>query len=299
MTQPTDTRAAEPQHAEHSGPHVRDLAGITVVMSGGSRGIGHAIAIRLAAAGANLVMLAKTDQPHPTLEGTVHTAVADVEAAGGHGVAVVGDLRNDDDVARAVHTAVERFGGIDVVINNASAIDLRPTESIDMKRYDLMHDINARGTFALSQAAIPHLRRSAEREGWTPRILTLSPPLSMDPKWFGAHLAYTMSKYAMSMTTVGLAEELKHDGVAVNSLWPVTLIETAAIRNIPGGEQMLSGARGPQIVADAAFALISGSTELPSGEFLTDEQVLSAAGVTDFAGYAINPGADLSPDIFL
>lgn len=276
-----------------------DLRGVTVLISGGSRGIGHSIAVRLAAAGAQLVLLAKTDQPHPTLEGTVHSAVEDVVAAGGQGEAVVGDLRNDDDVARAVATAVERFGGVDVVINNASAIDLRPTAEIDMKRYDLMHDINARGAFALSQAAIPHLKASAQQQNRTPRIITLAPPVSLDPKWYGAHLAYTMSKFAMSMTTLGLAEELKDDGVAVNSLWPVTLIETAAIRQIPGGDQMLHGARTPEIVADAVFALVSGAADLPSGEFLTDEDVLGSAGITDFDRYALNPGAPISPDIFL
>lgn len=298
------------------------LRGRTVVMSGGSRGIGHAIAVELAASGANLVLLAKTGQPHPTLEGTVHTAVEDIEAAGGRGLAVVGDLRNDEDAARAVDSAAETFGGIDVVINNASAIDLSPTEALDMKRYDLMHDINVRGTFLLSKLAAPHLRRSAA-QGRDPQILTLSPPLTdaegrLDPRWFGRHLAYTMAKYGMSMTTLGLAQELAgregESGVAVNSLWPVTLIETAAIRSLaeksagPGrqeqGEAMLRGSRRPQIVADAAAALLSGSVRdeagaLPTGQFLTDEQVLRASGVEDFSGYAVDPEAQLAPDIFL
>lgn len=287
--------------AEQSAPVLR---GRTVLISGGSRGIGHAIAVRLAEAGANIVLLAKTDMPHPKLEGTVHTAVADVEAASGHGLAVVGDIRSDDDVARAVEAAVERFGGIDVLINNASAIDLSPTEALDMKRFDLMHDINVRGTFALSKAAIPHLRASAEQAGWTPKILTLSPPLtdaegSINPAWFAAHLGYTMSKYGMSMTTYGLAAELADAPVEVNSLWPVTLIRTAAIANLPGGADMLQGARHPQIVADAAYALISGEAQLGSGGFLTDEQVLRAAGATDFAKYAVDPDAELAPDIFL
>lgn len=288
----------------------------TVLISGGSRGIGHAIAVRLAEAGANIVLVAKTDAPHPTLEGTVHTAVADVEAAGGQGLAVVGDIRSDDDVQRAVSAAVEHFGGIDVLINNASAIDLSPTESLDMKRFDLMQDINVRGTFAMSKAAIPHLRRSAAgmnsaagsdrrgQPGWAPKILTLSPPLTdaqgrLSRRWFGAHLGYTMSKYGMSMTTYGLAAELEEAGVEVNSLWPVTLIATAAIANLPGGEQMLQGARSPQIMADAAYALVSGSAQLGSGGFLTDEQVLTAAGTTDFSTYAVSPDADLTPDIFL
>lgn len=280
------------------------LASTTVLISGGSRGIGHAIAVKLAAAGANIVLLAKTEQPHPVLPGTVHSAVQDVEAAGGAGLAVVGDIRNDDDVDRAVDTAAEHFGGIDVVVNNASAIDLRPTGQQEMKRYDLMHDINARGTFALSKAAIPHLRTSAERAGWVPKILTLAPPLTdadgrLNTEWFGKHLAYTMSKYAMSMTTFGLSAELAEDGVAVNSLWPMTLIETAALRNIPGGEQLVHGARRPAIVADAAYALITGEADFGSGQFLTDEQVLSAVGVSDFSGYAVDPDADLVPDIFL
>ncbi|TLP93423.1 NAD(P)-dependent oxidoreductase [Nesterenkonia salmonea] len=275
------------------------LASKTVLISGGSRGIGHAIAVKLAAAGANIVLVAKTDQPHDSLPGTVHTAVQDVEDAGGTGLAVVGDIRNDDDVARAVAAAAERFGGIDAVINNASAIDLSPAEHQNMKRYDLMHDINARGTFALSSAAIPHLRASAQQEGWRPKILTLSPPLNLDPAWFGKHLAYTMSKYAMSMTTLGLAAELADAGVSVNSLWPATLIETAALRNIPGGEKLARGARKPEIVADAASALITGEADWGTGQFLTDEQVLTSVGITDYDRYAVDPSSDLVPDIFL
>ncbi|NDK31418.1 SDR family oxidoreductase [Nesterenkonia haasae] len=271
----------------------------TVLISGGSRGIGHAIAVKLAAAGANIALVAKTDQPHDSLPGTVHTAVQDVEDAGGTGLAVVGDIRNDDDVSRAVSATVERFGGIDAVINNASAIDLSPAEHQNMKRYDLMHDINARGTFALSRAAIPHLRASAHQEDWRPKILTLSPPLNLDPAWFGKHLAYTMSKYAMSMTTLGLAAELSEAGVSVNSLWPATLIETAALRNIPGGEKLARGARTPEIVADAASALITGATDWGTGQFLTDEQVLSSVGITDYDRYAVDPSAELVPDIFL
>lgn len=271
----------------------------TVLISGGSRGIGHAIAVKLAAAGANIALVAKTDQPHDSLPGTVHTAVQDVEDAGGTGLAVVGDIRNDDDVSRAVSATVERFGGIDAVINNASAIDLSTAEHQNMKRYDLMHDINARGTFALSRAAIPHLRASAHQEDWRPKILTLSPPLNLDPAWFGKHLAYTMSKYAMSMTTIGLAAELSEAGVSVNSLWPATLIETAALRNIPGGEKLARGARTPEIVADAASALITGATDWGTGQFLTDEQVLSSVGITDYDRYAVDPSAELVPDIFL
>lgn len=281
-------------------------AGRTVLISGGSRGIGHAVALALAAQGADVALLAKTDQPHPSLQGTVHTAVADVEAAGGRGLAVVGDVRSDDDVERAVAETVEAFGGIDVLINNASAIDLTPTPDLAMKRYDLMHDINVRGTYHLSQAAVPHLRDSAARSSragqdgpWSPKILTLSPPLTMDPQWFGRHLGYTMAKYGMSMTTLGFAEALADVGAEVNSLWPATLIDTAAIRAMPGGEALARTARTPQIMADAALALLTGAAGVRRGEFLTDEQVLAAAGVEDLAGYAVDPTEQLSPDIFL
>ncbi|WP_218221985.1 NAD(P)-dependent oxidoreductase [Nesterenkonia sp. Act20] len=320
-----------------------DLNGRTALISGGSRGIGHAIAVALAARGANVALLAKTDTPHPKLAGTVHTAVEDIRAAGGQGLAVVGDVRRDEDVSAAVERTVETFGGIDMLINNASAIDLSPTEVVDMKRYDLMHDINVRGTFLLSKMAAPHLRTSAAKHqadaaagsagadaegiaaeslggavGFTPQILTLSPPLALgeaglDPVWLGRHLAYTMSKYGMSMTTLGLAEELAADGVAVNSLWPATYIDTAAIRNLAAlageqGETMIRGARRVDIVADAAVAVLSGqlmtipeegSAHPISGQFLTDEQVLRQLGVTDFSDYAVDPQSELIPDAFL
>lgn len=318
-----------------------ELTGRTALISGGSRGIGHAIAVALAARGANVALLAKTDTPHPKLAGTVHTAVEDIRAAGGQGLAVVGDVRRDEDVLSAVEQTVEAFGGIDMVINNASAIDLSPTEVLDMKRYDLMHDINVRGTFLLSKTAAPHLRTSAAKHGasadgdasgsttgstrasapgpgFTPQILTLSPPLALseaglDPVWLGRHLAYTMSKYGMSMTTVGLAAELESDGVAVNSLWPATYIDTAAIRNLAElageqGESMIRGARRVDIVSDAAVAVLSGQVTTAgadgalrpiSGAFLTDEQVLRQLGVEDFTDYAVDPGAELIPDAFL
>lgn len=275
-------------------PNLEKLSGLTIAMSGGSRGIGLAIALKLAGAGANLVLLSKTDAPHPTLEGTIHTAVRQIEEAGGHGLAVVGDVRGDADVARLVDAAVERFGGIDVVINNASAINLAKTEDVDMKRYDLMAEINVRGAFLLSKTALPHLRASDH-----PHILTLSPPLNLEPRWAGAHLAYTMSKYGMSLTTLGLAEELKDAGIAVNSLWPATLIDTAAIRNLPGGQQLVKGARSAQIVADAAAVILASDPRRCSGNFFTDEQVLTAAGVGDLSGYALDPEARLVPDIFL
>jgi citronellol/citronellal dehydrogenase len=274
------------------------LEGRTILMSGGSRGIGLAIALRAARDGANIVLLAKTGQPHAKLQGTVFSAAEELEAAGGRAVPLVGDVRNDDDVARAVATAVERCGGIDIVINNASAIDLSRTDDVDMKRYDLMQDINVRGTFLLSKLALPALRKSAGH------ILTLSPPLNLDPKWAGRHLAYTMAKYGMSLTTLGLAEELKDDGIRVNSLWPCTLIDTAAIRNMPGGESIVRAARGPQIMADAAHAVLTGGNlrdgAAPTGNFYTDEQVLAAAGVSDFSSYSLGAAEDqLVPDIFL
>ncbi|MCU1568011.1 MAG: dehydrogenase, short-chain alcohol dehydrogenase -like protein [Pseudarthrobacter sp.] len=275
------------------------LRGRTLLISGGSRGIGLAIAGRAARDGANIVLMAKTGEPHPKLAGTVYTAAEQLVAAGGQALPLVGDVRNDDDVARAVSAAVDRFGGIDVVINNASAIDLSGTDAVDMKKYDLMQDINVRGTFLLSKLALPALRASAAGQ-----ILTLSPPLNLDPHWAGKHLAYTMAKYGMSLTTLGLAEELKADGVRVNSLWPCTLIDTAAIRNMPHGEQMVQAARGAQIMADAAHAVLTGanlaSGGAASGNFYTDEEVLAAAGVADFRPYSLGVPEDrLVADIFL
>ena len=275
------------------------LKGRTIIMSGGSRGIGLAIATRAARDGANIVLMAKTGEPHPKLEGTVFTAAEQLVAAGGQALPIVGDVRNDDDVAAAVSAAVERFGGLDIVVNNASAIDLSRTDAIDMKRYDLMQDINVRGTFLLSKLALPALRESEHAH-----ILTLSPPLNLDPKWAGMHLAYTMAKYGMSLTTLGLAEELKDDAVSVNSLWPCTLIDTVAIRNMPGGRQMVKAARGPEIMADAAHAILTGANLAAggskSGNFYTDEEVLRAAGVSDFAPYSLGAPEDrLVPDIFL
>jgi citronellol/citronellal dehydrogenase len=276
------------------------LQGRTILISGGSRGIGLAIALRAARDGANIVLMAKTGLPHAKLEGTVFTAAKELEAVGGQALPIVGDVRNDDDVAGAVESAVERFGGIDVVINNASAIDLSRTDAIDMKRYDLMQDINVRGTFLLSKLSLPALRLSSNGH-----ILTLSPPLNLDPKWAGKHLAYTMAKYGMSLTTLGLAEELQGDSISVNSLWPCTLIDTAAIRNMPGGDRMVQAARRPEIMADAAHAVLTDANKLPescsrSGNFYTDEQVLAASGVSDFSPYSLGSPEDrLVPDIFL
>ncbi|SKB46476.1 citronellol/citronellal dehydrogenase [Arthrobacter sp. 31Cvi3.1E] len=291
----TSSNDASSTLSQSGSPYVAtgSLKDRTILMSGGSRGIGLAIATRAARDGANIVLMAKTGDPHPKLEGTVFTAAEQLVAAGGQALPLVGDVRNDDDVAAAVTAAVERFGGIDVVVNNASAIDLSRTDAVDMKRYDLMQDINVRGTFLLSKLALPALRESSHGH-----ILTLSPPLNLDPKWAGMHLAYTMAKYGMSLTTLGLAEELKDDGVSVNSLWPCTLIDTAAIRNMPGGRQMVQAARGPEIMADAAHAVLTGSGA--TGNFYTDEQVLRAAGVSDFSPYSLGAPEDrLVPDIFL
>ncbi len=276
-------------------PARRTLQGKTILMSGGSRGIGLAMARRAARDGANIVLMAKTAEPHPKLEGTVYSAAEELVEAGGQALPIVGDVRREDDVQGAVDAAIERFGGIDVVINNASAIDLSKTADIDMKRYDLMADINIRGTFMLSKFSIEALRRSEN-----PHILTLSPPLNLTPHWAGAHLAYTMAKYGMSMTTLGLAEEFADDGIGVNSLWPCTLIDTAAIRNMPGGAKIVQGARGPAIMADAAHAVLTRPARSTTGNFYTDEQVLAEEGVSDFSVY--NSGAPedgLVPDIFL
>ncbi|WP_334171243.1 SDR family oxidoreductase [Sinomonas sp.] len=277
----------------------RGLAGRTLLMSGGSRGIGLAIAKRAAADGANVVLLAKTGEPHPKLAGTVFEAAEEIEASGGRALPVVGDVRRDDDVARAVAQALATFGGIDTVVNNASAIDLSPTDTIDMKRYDLMQDVNARGAFLLSKLALPALREAA-RAGSAAHILTLSPPLNLDPRWAGAHLAYTMAKYAMSLVTLGLAEELRGDGIAANSLWPRTLIDTAAIRNLPGGAAMAHASRGPEIVADAAHAILTSDPRTTTGHFFTDEEALRRVGVTDFSRYSRGASEDgLERDIFL
>jgi citronellol/citronellal dehydrogenase len=271
------------------------LAGKTILVSGGSRGIGLAIALRAARHGANIVLLAKTATPHPKLEGTIYTAAEQVEAAGGRAVPVVGDLRSDEDVERAVSEAAAAFGGIDAVVNNASAIDLSSTTKITMKRYDLLQDINARGTFALTRAALPYLEAAAN-----PHILTLSPPLNLNPRWAGAHLAYTLSKYGMSLCTLGFADEFADKGIAANSLWPRTTIGTAAIRNLLGGEVAVRKARTPDIMADAAHAILTRDSRSCTGNFYTDEDVLREEGLTDFAGYRLAAREeDLDLDFFL
>jgi citronellol/citronellal dehydrogenase len=252
----------------------------TLVVSGGSRGIGLAIALGAAKHGANVVLLAKTSEPHPKLPGTVHTAVADVEAAGGKGVAVVGDVRKEEDVQRAVDTAVERFGGVDVVINNASAIATEPTEALPAKKFDLMMDINVRGTFLLTKAALPHLRKSPNAH-----VVTLAPPLNMNPYWLGAHPTYTLSKYGMTLLSLGWAEEYADAGIGFACLWPETYIATAAVANAPGFQEMLDRSRDPQIMADAAVEILTRPPADVNGKCFIDSAVLAEAGVTDLSRY--------------
>lgn len=270
------------------------LSGVTIIMSGGSRGIGEAIAVRAARDGANVALLAKTTEPHPSLPGTIHTAAAAIEAAGGKALPLVGDVRDDAFVADAVAQTAETFGGIDIVVNNASAIDLSRTEDIAMKKYDLMNDINCRGSFLLSKTSIPWLKQSAN-----PHILTLSPPISLDPKWHTTFTAYTIAKFGMSLVTMGLAGELREDGVAANSLWPRTAIDTAAVRNVVG-PGLSSSSRTPAIMADAAYEILTRPSRECTGNFFIDDDVLEEAGVTDFSVY-LNGGKeeDLALDFWV
>ncbi|HEX5121523.1 MAG TPA: NAD(P)-dependent oxidoreductase [Pseudonocardiaceae bacterium] len=272
------------------------LSGRTIIMSGGSRGIGLAIAVRAAADGANVTLIAKTDQPDPRLPGTIHTAAAEIEQAGGKVLPFVGDIRDDDRVAEAVAATVERFGGIDIVVNNASAINLAAVGDLPAKRYDLMLDINARGTFLLTSLALPHLLSSSN-----PHVLTLSPPLDPDRRWLRDHAPYTVSKYAMTMLTIGVAEHYRDRGVAANCLWPRTTIATAAIQNIVGGEAAMAVSRRPEIMADAAHEVLVQPAAGYTGQTLIDEDVLRAAGVTDLARYRYEGASEeqLQSDIFL
>jgi citronellol/citronellal dehydrogenase len=269
------------------------LSGKTLFITGASRGIGKAIALAAAREGANVVVAAKSSVPNPKLEGTIHTAAQEIERAGGKALAVKCDVRDEGEIAAAVAAGVERFGGIDALVNNASAIFLAGTLDTPMKRWDLMHQVNVRGTFACSQACIPHLERSTN-----PHILNLSPPLSMAPRWFAPHVAYTMAKYGMSMCVLGMAEELKGRGIAVNALWPRTVIATAAL-NLLGGDELAKHGRTPEIVADAALAVLHREARSCTGNFFVDEDVLRAEGVLDFGRYAVRPGEELVPDFFL
>ncbi|GAA4340287.1 NAD(P)-dependent oxidoreductase [Flaviaesturariibacter amylovorans] len=271
-----------------------NFKGKTVFITGGSRGIGKAIALRLAREGANIAIAAKTAEAHPKLDGTIHTAAAEIEAAGGRALALQTDIRYDDQIEASVRQAAEHFGGIDILVNNASAINLLPTEQLEAKRFDLMHGINVRGTLLVSKACIPYLKKAEN-----PHILNLSPPLDMDPRWFGPHLAYTLSKYGMSMIILGLAEELRPHGIAANALWPRTTIATAAVQNLLGGDYLVQRSRTPDIVADAAHAIFSRSSKECTGNFFIDEEVLAQEGITDLAHYAVNPENELQKDLFV
>ena len=266
----------------------------TLFISGASRGIGLAIALRAARDGANIAIIAKTTEPHPKLPGTIFTAAKEIEAAGGKALPVMCDIRFEDQVAQAVKQTVAKFGGIDVCINNASAISLTGTLETPMKKYDLMNGINTRGTFLCSQATLPHLLQAKN-----PHILNISPPLNMKPHWFGGHVAYTMAKYGMSMCVLGMAEEFKAQGVAVNALWPRTVIATSAVMNLLGGETIMTASRKPEIVADAAHLILTKDSKTFTGNFCIDEEVLLAHGVKDLSQYLMTPGTDPLPDYFL
>jgi citronellol/citronellal dehydrogenase len=274
-----------------------DLSGKKIFITGGSRGIGLAIALRAARDGASIAIAAKTSEPNPKLPGTIYSAAEEIRAAGGTALAIQCDLRDEEQISSSINQAAEAFGGIDILINNASAINLTPTEATPAKRFDLMFDVNVRGTFLTSQAAIPHLRASAEA-GRNPHILTLSPPLSMKAKWFQHHVAYTMAKYGMSMCVLGMSEEFRKTGIAVNALWPRTAIDTAALQMIPGIDT--AACRTPEILADAAYVVLNRESKTCTGNFFVDDEVLASVGVTDLEKYSVVPGTtDFLLDFFL
>lgn len=274
-----------------------DLSGKRIFVTGGSRGIGLAIALRAARDGASVAIAAKTSEPNPKLPGTIHSAAQEIRDAGGIALPIQCDLRDEVQISAAVNQAAEEFGGIDILINNASAINLTPTEATPAKRFDLMFDVNVRGTFLTSQAAIPHLRESA-KAGRNPHILTLSPPLSMKAKWFQHHVAYTMAKYGMSMCVLGMSEEFRKTGIAVNALWPRTAIDTAALQMIPGVDT--AACRTPEILADAAYVILNRESKDCTGNFFVDDEVLASVGVTDLEKYSVVPGTtDFLLDFFL
>ena len=274
------------------------LAGKTLFITGGSRGIGLAIALRAARDGANVAIAAKTASPHPKLPGTIFTAAEEIERAGGRALPIECDIRDESAVHDAVESTAAKFGGIDVLVNNASAISLTGTRETPMKRFDLMMAVDVRGTFLCSQACVPHLKRAAQG-GRNPHILTLSPPLDMNARWFAPHVAYTIAKYGMSMCVLGMAEEFRGDGIAVNALWPRSVIATAAIAMIPGAQERVDGMRKPEIVADAAHAIVVRDARTTTGRFFIDEEALAEAGVVDLSRYAVKPGTPLVPDLFL
>jgi citronellol/citronellal dehydrogenase len=270
------------------------LSGRTILMSGGSRGIGLAIAVRAARDGARVALIAKTAEPHPRLPGTIYTAAEEIEAAGGDALPIVGDIRDAEAVEAAVAQTVERFGGIDIVVNNASAINLAPMRDLPVKRFDLMQQINSRGTFVVTRAALPHLRESSHAH-----VLTLSPPLSADARWLAGHSAYTLSKMGMTMITLGLAADEAEAGIGANCLWPRTIIATAAVQNLLGGDEAMMRARTPEIVADAAHAILVREPRSCTGKAFIDDEVLAEAGITDLDRYSARADADLTLDIFV
>ncbi|MEC7929359.1 MAG: NAD(P)-dependent oxidoreductase [Pseudomonadota bacterium] len=273
---------------------MNDLKNKTLFVSGASRGIGLAIAKRAAKDGANIILAAKTAEPHPKLPGTIYTAADEIIEEGGQALPVICDIRDEENVRDAVNKGLDHFGNIDICVNNASAIQLTGTLQTDMKRYDLMNQINARGTFLVSKVCLPHLLKSDN-----PHILNLSPPLDMDPKWFGPHVAYTMAKFGMSLCVLGMAEEFKQDGVAVNALWPRTAIATAAIKNTLGGDSIMNISRSPEIMADAAYIILTKDSKEFTGNFCIDDNLLADNGVTDFSQYADVPFSELAPDFFV
>ena len=272
----------------------RTLKGKTLFITGASRGIGKAIALRAARDGANVIIAAKTTSEHPKLPGTIGTAAAEIEAAGGRALAVKTDIRFEDQVEAAIAKGVEKFGGLDIVVNNASAISLTGTLDTPMKMYDRMYDINARGSYLVTQKALPHLL-----EAVNPHVLNLSPPLNLDPKWFAGHAAYTLAKYAMSVWVLGMSAEFAEQGVAFNALWPCTAIATAAVRNLLGGEKLVAASRKPEILGESAWAILTRESRACTGHFFTDEQVLAEEGETDLEKYAVTPGVPLFKDFFL
>ena len=270
------------------------LRGKTALITGGSRGIGKAIAMRLAKEGVNIAIAAKTAEPHPKLEGTIYTAAKEIESLGVKVLPIQADIRDEEQIKTAVAETVKAFGGIDILINNASAINLSAAEKLEAKRFDLMQGINVRGTFLMCQHCIPHLKGSSNAH-----ILNLSPPINLNPKWFGNHVAYTISKYGMSMIVLGLAEELKKYKIAANALWPKTTIATAAVQNLLGGDFLIQKSRTPEIVSDASYCILSRPSADCTGNFFIDEEVLQKEGITDFSKYAINPEQELMPDLFI
>lgn len=269
--------------------------GKKVLITGGSRGIGKAIALRLAREGADIAIAGKTAEPHPKLEGTIFSAAEEISKAGsGKVLPIQGDIRFEESIEHIVKTTIDEFGGLDILINNASAISLTATEQTEPKRWDLMHDINVRGTFFMSKACLPALKKASN-----PHILNLSPPLNLNPEWFGRYLAYSISKFGMSMIVLGLAEELRSHGIGVNALWPKTTIATAAIQNVVGGDMLMQRSRKPEIVADAACYILQRPSKECTGNFFIDEEILQQQGITDFTHYAVNPSQKLMPDLFL